>query len=382
MESPQAEALLPAHVPSGAKIYLAPSNPCRRAGMERLIDGGGALPVAGGWLAFSVCEIAIRTPRYVQRAAATLPEIRAWAGRRGTVVQERVETLLGNIARDRAGVGGEPMLRPRLMGILNVTPDSFSDGGEHIDPAAAIAHGLRLAGAGADIVDVGGESTRPGAAPVAPETEIARVLPVLQGLAAARSTFPGLRVSIDTRHAQVMQAALAAGVDIVNDVTALAGDPASRAVVAGSNVPVVLMHMRGEPRTMNEAPVYEDVSLDVFDELEDRIRACTDAGIGRDRVIVDPGIGFAKRGPHNLAVLRALALYHGLGCPVLLGVSRKSLGSEAERRLAPKDRLPTSLAAAMHGLNQGVQILRVHDVAETHRVVDLWQRLHRPDNGH
>jgi dihydropteroate synthase len=382
MESPRAEGLLPWRVPGEAKVYLAPRDPCRRAGLESLIDSGGASPLAGGSLAFSVCEVAIRTPGRVQRATATLTEIQAWTGRQAGAVQERVEMLLGNLSRDRAGVGGEPMRRPRLMGILNVTPDSFSDGGQHLDPAAAITHGLRLAEAGADILDVGGESTRPGAAPVAPETELARVLPALQGLAAARPTFPGLQISIDTRHASVMRAALAAGVGIVNDVTALAGDPASPAAVAASTAAVVLMHMRGEPRSMNEAPVYEDVALDVFDELEARIQACVGAGIGRHRIIVDPGIGFAKRGPHNLAVLRSLALYHGLGCPILLGVSRKSIGSEAEQRLAPKDRLPTSLAAAMHGLNQGVQILRVHDVGETHRVVDLWQRLHGPDNDH
>jgi dihydropteroate synthase len=380
MESPRAETPLPSQVPSGATIYLTPRDVCRRAGVESLIDSGGALPLAGGWLAFSVCEVAVRTPGRIQRIAATVPDVRSWAGRLGGLVEERVGMLLGNLSRDRAGGGSMP--RPRLMGILNVTPDSFSDGGEHLDPAAAIAHGRRLAEAGADILDVGGESTRPGAAPVAPEAEIERVLPVLQGLVAARSTFPTLQLSVDTRHARVMRAALAAGVDIVNDVTALGGDPGSAAAVAGSDATVVLMHMRGDPRTMNEAPVYDDVVLDVFDELEARIHAAIDAGIGRDRIIVDPGIGFAKRGPHNQAVLRSLATYHGLGCPVLLGVSRKSLGSEGERRLAPKDRLPTSLAAAMHGLNQGVQILRVHDVAETHRVADLWQRLQGPDNGH
>jgi dihydropteroate synthase len=380
MESPVAEERLPARVLSEARVYLTPGDPCRRTGMETLIESGKALPLAGGRLAFSVCEVAVRVPGRIQRAPATVPEIRAWAAGQGGAAQERVDLLLGNLSRERAGIG-EPMRRPRLMGVLNVTPDSFSDGGEHVDPAAAVAHGLRLAEAGADILDVGGESTRPGADPISPETEIARVLPVLQGLATARATFPGLQISIDTRHAAVMRAALAAGVDIVNDVTALAGDPASPAAVAASNASVVLMHMRGDPRTMNEAPVYQDVALDVFDELEVRVRACVDAGIQHHRIIVDPGIGFAKRGRHNLAVLRSLALYHGLGCPILLGASRKSLGSDAERRLAPKDRLPTSLAAAMHGLSQGVQILRVHDVAETRRVVDLWHRLHG-DNDH
>ena len=372
MESPRAEEQLPARVSDEAKVYLSPLGPCRRDGIETLVDSGNALPLAGGRLAFGVCEVAVRVPERIWRAAATLPEIRAWATRQSGTVQERVDLILENLSRDRADAGGQP----RLMGILNVTPDSFSDGGQHVDPEAAIAHGLRLAKAGADIVDVGGESTRPGAAAVAPAIEIERVRPVLQGLAAARSAYPQLQISIDTRHASVMRAALATGVDIVNDVTALAGDPASAAVVAPSSAAVVLMHMRGDPQTMNEAPVYENVALDVFDELGVRVRACIDAGIEHHRIIVDPGIGFAKRGRHNLAILRSLALYHGLGCPVLLGASRKSLGGEAERRLAPKDRLPTSLAAAMYGLGQGVQILRVHDVAETRRVVDLWQRLH------
>jgi dihydropteroate synthase len=376
MESPRAEERLPAHVADDAKVYLTPVDPCRRAGLDILIGSGGALPLAGGRLAFSVCEVAVRTPGRIQRVSATVPEIQAWAMRHGSRVYERVDLLLGNLSRDRARCGG-----PRLMGILNVTPDSFSDGGAHVDPVAAVAHGRHLAEAGADIIDVGGESTRPGADPVSPDVEIGRVLPVLDGLAAARRAHPQLQISIDTRHASVMRAALAAGVDIVNDVTALAGDPASPAVVAPSGATVVLMHMRGDPRTMNQAPVYEDVALDVFDELEARVRACVTAGIRHDRIIVDPGIGFAKRGRHNLAVMQSLALYHGLGCPILLGASRKSLGSEAERRLAPKDRLPSSLAAAMHGLNQGVQILRVHDVAETRRVVDLWQRL-QGDNDH
>jgi dihydropteroate synthase len=382
MVSPRPDEQLPTDIPPEARIYLAPRDPCPRAGLDALIAGGRALPLAGGALAFSLCDVVVRAPERIQRAAATVAEIRRWAARHGGIVQERVDTLLGKLSGPRPESWGEPMLRPRLMGILNLTPDSFSDGGENLDPAAAIARGTQLAGAGADILDVGGESTRPGAEPVKPETEMARVLPVLQRLAEARSAFPKLQISIDTRHASVMSAALATGVDIVNDVTALAGDPASPGVVASSTAAVVLMHMRGEPQTMNQAPAYEDVALDVFDELEDRVRACLDAGIAHHRIIVDPGIGFAKRGRHNLAILRSLALYHGLGCPVLLGVSRKGLGSESESRPAPKDRLPTSLAAALHALNQGVQILRVHDVAETRRVVDLWERLNDPDNGH
>jgi len=375
MESSGATEALPASVPAGARVYLSPSALGPLAVMAPMVAAAAALPLAGGPLAISACEIAIRESARVSRAAASLAETRNWAARQGGPVGARVARLLDDMSRPRQGPRGEPLSKPLIMGIVNATPDSFSDGGEHFDPAAAIAHGQRLAHAGADILDIGGESTRPGAAPVAPHDEAARVLPVLQGLSQLRASFPQLLLSIDTRHAAVMRAALAHGIDIINDVTALTGDPESLAVAARSNAAVVLTHMQGEPRTMNLAPRYDDVALDVFDYLEARIAACTAAGIARERLILDPGIGFGKRGPQNLAILRALALYHGLGCPLLLGASRKALGSESEGRLAPKERLPTSLAAAMHALNLGVQFLRVHDVAETRRVVDLWTRL-------
>ena len=251
------------------------------------------------------------------------------------------------------------------MGVVNVTPDSFSDGGRFADAAGAVAHGRALAAAGADIVDVGGESTRPGAAPVPPEEEIRRIEPVVRGLAAA-----GLAVSIDTRRGAVMRAALAAGARIINDVTALAGDPESLAVAARSGAALVLMHMAGDPRTMQDDPRYDDAALDVLDFLESRVAACERAGVARERIAVDPGIGFGKRDAHNLALLARLALFHGTGCAVLLGASRKSFIG----RLAggdPPERLGGSLAAALWAAGQGVQILRVHDVAETRQALVL-----------
>ena len=249
----------------------------------------------------------------------------------GSAAAERAAALLERIASPRP----ELAARPCIMGIVNVTPDSFSDGGTHLDPGAALAHCEALAAAGADILDIGGESTRPGAAPVPPEEEIARVLPVLEGLRARRARMAGVAVSIDTRHAAVMRAALAAGADIVNDVTALAGDRDSLAVAAAGKARVVLMHMQGTPETMNLAPAYEDIALDVFDFLEARIAACTAAGIARERLIVDPGLGFGKRGRQNREILRALPLFHGLGCPILLGASRKGFGS-GQSALSPK----------------------------------------------
>jgi dihydropteroate synthase len=284
---------------------------------------------------------------------------------------------LARLASLRAPLCGIAMDRPAIMGVVNVTPDSFSDGGDLADPTAAIAQGRAFGEAGADIIDVGGESTRPGSDPVDPEVELMRVLPVVRALAA-----DGLAVSIDSRRASVMAAALDAGAALVNDVSALTFDPESLSLVAARAVPVVLMHSQGDPKSMQDEPHYECAPLDVFDYLEARIEACIQAGISRDHIIVDPGIGFGKSAPsgkshggHNMEILQRLGLLHGLGCALLLGVSRKSfigrLGGAAE----PKQRLPGSLAAGLAGLDKGVQILRVHDVAETAQALAVWQAL-------
>jgi dihydropteroate synthase len=256
------------------------------------------------------------------------------------------------------------------MGVINVTPDSFSDGGRYARPEQAIAHGRALQEAGADILDVGGESTRPGAAPVPRQEEIDRTVPVVEALARE-----GALVSIDTRHAAVMRAALGAGARIVNDVTALTGEAESLSVAAASDAALVLMHMRGEPRTMQQEPRYDDAPLDVYDFLAERLAACGAAGIAPERIALDPGIGFGKTVAHNVQILADLALYHGLGCALLLGVSRKSFIGKLSRDEGPDSRLPGSLAAALNGLAAGVQILRVHDVAETAQAVRIWQTI-------
>ena len=259
---------------------------------------------------------------------------------------------------------------PRVMGVLNVTPDSFSDGGVHLDPDTAIRAGLAMAGAGADIIDVGGESTRPGARATSAVEERARVLPVIRGLAAA-----GLRVSIDTRHAVTMAAALDAGAAIVNDVTALSHDPEAAALVAARGCPVVLMHMRGDFATMYERAVYADVAREVRDELAARIAACERAGIPRSNIAIDPGIGFAKTAEHSVAMLRGLDALRDLRCPIVVGVSRKSfIGAMVDEPDAGR-RLPGSLAAALFTLARGASILRVHDVAETVQALRMWQSL-------
>jgi dihydropteroate synthase len=253
------------------------------------------------------------------------------------------------------------------MGVLNVTPDSFSDGGRWFDVERAVAHGRALVEAGADIIDVGGESTRPGATELPPGEETRRVEAVVRALAEG-----GAVVSIDTRHESVMERALAAGARIVNDVSALTHDPDSLAHVARCEAPIVLMHMRGEPPTMQREPVYDSPLVEVLEYLEARIAACVTAGIPRERIVVDPGIGFGKLVPHNLEILAGIGAFHALGCGVVLGVSRKSMIARLSRGEPPDARLPGSLAAALFAVAQGVQILRVHDVAETRQALALW----------
>jgi dihydropteroate synthase len=245
------------------------------------------------------------------------------------------------------------------MGVLNVTPDSFSDGGRYIDVEAALVHGRRLAAEGAALVDVGGESTRPGAEPVPAELERERVLPVIEGLAA-----DGIAVSIDTSKATVAQAALAAGAVLVNDVTALRGDSEMAAAVAEAGADICLMHMLGEPRTMQDDPRYDDVVGEVEGFLAERAEAAVAAGIPRERIALDPGIGFGKTLAHNLALLRALPRLAQLG-PLLVGVSRKRFLGALSGRDVADDRLAASLAAALYCYRGGAHLLRVHDVRAT-----------------
>lgn len=255
------------------------------------------------------------------------------------------------------------------MGIVNVTPDSFSDGGKHFDAETAQRVGRSMAVAGADILDVGGESTRPGAADVPAEEEIARILPVIRGLA---GTAP---VSVDTRKGAVAEAALAAGAAMVNDVSALTFDAGLGPVVAAAQVPLCLMHAQGAPRTMQDAPRYDDVLLDVYDGLAAAVARAEAAGIARDRLIVDPGIGFGKTLDHNLALLRRLSLFHGLGLPMLLGASRKRFIGTITGVEDAGQRLAGSLAVATHAIAQGVQFVRVHDISETREAIEMARAL-------
>jgi len=254
---------------------------------------------------------------------------------------------------------------PLVMGVVNATPDSFSDGGLHASTEQAVAHARRLAGEGADILDIGGESTRPGAQAVGLDEERQRVLPVLEALADS-----GLPLSIDTRKPELMIEAIAAGAAMVNDVTALRA-PAALAAVARAQVAVCLMHMQGEPGTMQENPTYRDVVREVRDFLGERIAAAERAGVARNRIVVDPGFGFGKTVEHNLALLRALGEFRSLGVALMAGLSRKAmLGKLAGRE--PRERVAASVAAALLAVQNGAQIVRVHDVAATRDALAVW----------
>ncbi|WP_394357089.1 dihydropteroate synthase [Tropicibacter oceani] len=311
-----------------------------------------ALPVAGGpgWFTHAALHVRGAAPRMVDLDA--IPA-----------------NWLNRITAARAPIAGVAFDRPRLMGILNVTPDSFSDGGKHHVASKALNHALEMARSGADVIDIGGESTRPGSVTVPVEAEIARIEPVIHAL---RSEI-GIPMSIDTRKSEVAKVAVQGGAALVNDVSGFTYDPALALYCARNAVPVCVMHAQGAPETMHENPQYDDVLLDVYDFLFTQVTMLEALGIPRAQIIVDPGIGFGKKIPHNLAILNGLSLFHGLGCPVLLGASRKGFIGRISGAHPASERMPGSIAVALGAAAQGVQIIRVHDVAETAQALALWR---------
>lgn len=312
-----------------------------------------ALPLAGGPLIFDRIEVLSRDapPRIISADQAPAD-------------------VLARLTAPRAAIAGLDMARPTIMGILNVTPDSFTDGGQHNAPAAALTHARTMQGQGADIIDVGGESTRPGATEVPAGDEVARTAPVIATLRAAGLSLP---ISIDTRKTAVARAAIEAGATLVNDVSGFTFDDALAPYCATENLPVFVMHAQGDPQTMQQNPRYDDVLLDVYDFLAARIAALESAGIPRARIIVDPGIGFGKTQAHNLALLARISLFHALGCPILLGASRKKFIATLGQAPDIDARVHGSVAVALAAAAQGVQILRVHDVFATRSALTLWQ---------
>jgi dihydropteroate synthase len=353
------------------KRYLRPLGLLSGSAARDAIAAGLALPLGGGPLAYSLVEVIKRHgPGDIRRSIVTFAREAGEGGAHrlrweGEGAFESLKPPRPPTA-DAAGPSlsrstGEGLI---VMGVVNATPDSFSDGGDHFDPAAAIAHAEAMIRAGAGIVDIGGESTRPGSEPVPVEEEIRRVVPVIAGIRAMAEAV-GITISIDTRNAVTMLAALDAGASMINDVSALTHDPDALAVAAQATGPVVLMHMQGEPRTMQLAPTYDDVALDVYDALEARIAAAEAAGVDRSRIVADPGIGFGKTVEHNLALLGQFSLFHGLGVPLLVGVSRKGFLARLSAGEPPGQRLGGSLAAGLAATQQGARIVRVHDVPET-----------------
>ena len=329
---------------------------------------GQVLRLAGGMQFFAAVElIEVNGGR---RTSQLVPVDALGAAIAGDM---RLQATLDRLTRPRPPLQlGERTVRldqPQVMGILNVTPDSFSDGGTHLGALAdPVAAGVAMAAGGAAMVDVGGESTRPGAATVWEGDEIERVRGPVEGLARA-----GIAVSIDTRKAAVMAAALAAGATLVNDVSALAGDDRSVAVMASTACPVVVMHSPDPAGGLHGDASYGDVLLDVYDWLDARIAALEAAGIARARIIIDPGIGFGKRVADNLALLNGLALFHSLGCPVLLGASRKRFIGALSNEAPATERLGGSVAVAVKAAEQGAQLIRVHDVPETVQALRVWR---------
>ena len=352
-------------------IYLQPTAIFWERSERRTIEEGDiptwkGLPLAGGTMSFAALDVLTRASPATKRRTVVLGD--AFSGDWGREAFAAAD-ILQELSGQRARLAGMSLERPRIMGIVNVTPNSFSDGGEHATTEAAIAHGLRLVAEGADILDVGGESTRPRSDAVPLEEELRRVIPAVEGLRARTDAV----ISVDTRKAEVMRRAAAAGADMLNDVSAFTHDADALAAAAESGLPVVLMHAQGDPKTMNDDPRYDDVVLDVFDYLEGRIQACVAAGIPKSKILADPGIGFGKHLHHNVAVMAGLALYHGLGVPILLGASRKKMIGQLCNVEHAKDRVPGSLACAIAGVAAGVQIVRVHDVKETKQAIEVWR---------
>jgi dihydropteroate synthase len=348
-------------LPAAARLYLRPiqfvDTPVGR--------DGEVARLAGGLLWFSGFElIAVEKEKRVLQRVVSIAEAEA---------EPRLAPLAARITATRPPLAlAQRTLRfdqPQVMAILNMTPDSFSDGGKHLGDAAAAAQaGVDMSIAGAAILDVGGESTRPGAQTVWEGDEIARVVPVIERLAVS-----GAAISIDTRKAAVMEAALAAGAHVVNDVSALLYDDRALEVVARAGCPVVLMHAADPKHGAKRRGAYRDVLIEVYDWLEARVEAAVAAGVDRAKIVIDPGIGFGKTLADNLALMNGLALFHGLGCPILLGASRKRIVGALANEAPAEARLGGSLALALKGAALGVQLLRVHDVFESVQALRVWR---------
>ncbi len=344
-------------------LYLEPIAFLYGAPARDAVTMGAALPLGRDGVAFAGARLWEGEPGAVKHATVRITTLLA-------LRDAGVRDLLDKITSPRSPIAGISMAAPAVMGIVNVTPDSFSDGAD-LDTTAVIAKAKALFAEGADVLDIGGESTRPGAQGVALQEELRRVIPVVEGLADV-----GAPLSIDTRKGAVMQAAARAGAQILNDVSALTHDPRALQDAASLDRPVILVHARGQPDTMQQAATYQDVVVEVYNELEQRIAACLAGGIPRARLLIDPGLGFAKKASHSLALLRHLSIFHGLGVPIVVGASRKGFLGAITGTVSPRERAPESIAASLTAASQGAHILRAHDVRATKRSLEVWRAVH------
>jgi dihydropteroate synthase len=352
------------------KIYLRPTGFVESPQRHE----GESLRLAGTMLWFSQIEYITRDITSTQRQLVPVRKWDAFAAALPQSARERCALLLGRITAPRAALQlGAHMIRfdqPHVMAIINATPDSFSDGGKNLDPEIAAEAAFAMSRAGAAIIDIGGESTRPGAPLIWEGDEINRVAPLIRRLAGT-----GAAISIDTRKASVMEGALQAGATMINDISALLYDDRAVEVAGKSNVPVVLMHAPSQSSDPHKDGHYDDVVYDVFDWLEQRVSAVEAVGLAREKILVDPGIGFGKTLSDNLAIINNLTIYHGLGCALLFGASRKRLIGALSNEAEASDRLGGSIFLAMKAVEQGAHIVRVHDAAETIQAIRVWRGL-------
>ena len=353
-----------------ARVYLRPTCFVDRP-HESAED---CLRIADTMVWFAAWHVSLRDDGAVKSAVVPVPELDGWIAAMPGRLAEAATAQRAGVTRPRGNLQlGERTIRlgePQLMGILNVTPDSFSDGGKHVDTAAAADAGFAMGAAGAAIIDIGGESTRPGAPLIWEGDEVARI----EGVVAALSK-GGVAVSIDTRKAAVMEAALAAGARIVNDISALRYDDRAMDVVVQAGCPVVLMHAPSAKSDPHEGGTYAHVLFDVHDMLAERIAACVAAGIDPAKIIVDPGLGFGKGVGDNLALINGIALFHSLGCPILFGASRKRMIGALDNEAPADQRLGGTVALHYQAATQGAQLLRVHDIAENRQALRVWRGL-------
>ena len=318
---------------------------------------------------FTRAELYIPSNEGVLVVNADITEISNWGAENSVELENVIGRLIKSVSSPSISFAGLSLDHPILMGVLNITPDSFHDGGRFSNHDLAIAHALKLLNSGAEILDIGGESTRPGADPISEQEEIDRIAPVIEGLADEKAL-----ISVDTRRAGVMRAALSLGAKIINDVNALSDIGAIEAVKK-ANASAILVHMQGIPKSMQQSPNYFDAPYEIANFLSKKVSLCEGAGIPRDRLAIDPGIGFGKSDDHNLAILNALPILHGVGVPIVIGVSRKSFIGRLTGTGKTIDRLAGTISATLYAMSQGVQIHRVHDVPEIKQALTIWERI-------